>query len=171
MLKSALLVTASMIVGAGSVQLLHSVNAATGPSAYVVYEANITDEAAYTKALPDVEKIIKESGGTRIAGGFYKDGVPWNNSVAENAIKHFARYRTDTAGLMTEVGLDDYLILLSVYVTCRYKGVSFLKFLLSKSRDIDAFCARPTRRARSAAIELYPQGFDSRGPLRRDAEQ
>ena len=101
----------------------------------------------------------------------YKDGVPWNNSVAENAIKHFARYRTDTAGLMTEVGLDDYLILLSVYVTCRYKGVNFLKFLLSKSRDIDAFYTRPTRRPRSAAIELYPPGFDSRGPLRRDAEE
>jgi hypothetical protein len=68
---------------------------------------------------------------------------------------------------MTEVGLDDYLILLSVYVTCRYKGVSFLKFLLSKSRDIDAFCARPTKRVRSAKIELYQRGFDSRGPLRR----
>jgi predicted RecB family nuclease len=103
----------------------------------------------------------------------YQDGVPWNNSVAENAIKHFARYREQTVGLMTEAGLDDYLILLSVYVTCRYKGVSFLRFLLSRSRDIDAFSARPTRRARSAAIELYPQGFDSRGPLRRrnDAEQ
>jgi uncharacterized protein YprB with RNaseH-like and TPR domain len=96
-----------------------------------------------------------------------QDGVPWNNSVAENAIKHFARYRTDTAGLMTEAGLDDYLILLSVYLTCRYKGVSFLKFLLSKSRDIDAFCARPTRRPQSSAIELYPKAFDSRGPLRR----
>jgi hypothetical protein len=72
---------------------------------------------------------------------------------------------------MTEVGLDDYLILLSVYVTCRYKGVNFLKFLLSKSRDIDAFYTRPTRRPRSAAIELYPPGFDSRGPLRRDAEK
>jgi len=96
-----------------------------------------------------------------------QDSVPWNNSVAENAIKHFARYRTDTAGLMTEAGLDDYLVLLSVYVTCRYKGVSFLKFLLSKLRDIDAFCARPTRRSRSSAIELYPKAFDSRGPLRR----
>jgi hypothetical protein len=96
-----------------------------------------------------------------------QDGVPWNNSVAENAIKHFARYRTDTAGLMSEAGLDDYLILLSLYVTCRYKGVSFLKFLLSKSRDIDAFCARPTRRPRSSAIEFYPKAFDSRGPLRR----
>jgi hypothetical protein len=104
---------------------------------------------------------------TKLFAFLYKDGVPWNNSVAENAIKHFARYRTATAGLMTEVGLDDYLILLSVYVTCRYKGVSFLKFLLSKSRDIDAFCAHPTRRARSAAVELYPEGFDSRGPLRR----
>ena len=97
----------------------------------------------------------------------HRDGVPWNNSVAENAIKHFARYRTNTAGLMTEAGLDDYLVLLSIYVTCRYRGVSFLKFMLSKSHDIDAFCARPRRRSPSPTIELYPRGFDSRGPIRR----
>ena len=97
----------------------------------------------------------------------HRDGIPWNNSVAENAIKHFARYRTSTAGLMTEAGLDDYLVLLSIYVTCRYKGVSFLKFMLSKSHNIDAFCARPRRRPPSPAIELYPRGFDSRGPMRR----
>jgi hypothetical protein len=58
-------------------------------------------------------------------------------------------------------------VLLSIYVTCRYKGVSFLKFMLSKSHDIDAFCARPRRRPPSPAIELYPRGFDSRGPMRR----
>ncbi len=89
-----------------------------------------------------------------------EDGVPWNNSVAENAIKHLARYRAGTSGLMTEAGLDDYLILLSLYVTCRNKGVSFLKFLLSRSRDIDAFVARPAIRPRSTAIEQYPPGFD-----------
>ena len=35
------------------------------------------------------------------------DGVPWNNNNAENAIKRFACYRADTAGLMKEGGLDD----------------------------------------------------------------
>ncbi len=95
------------------------------------------------------------------------DGVPWNNNNAENAIKHFAYYRADTVGLMKEGGLDDYLVLLSLYMSCRYKGVSFLKFLLSKSRDIDAFRARPRKRRRPTTIELYPKGFDSRGPTTR----
>ena len=68
------------------------------------------------------------------------DGVPWNNNNAENAIKRFAYYREDTIGVLTEAGLADYLVLLSICQTCRYKGVSFLKFLLSRERDIDAFC-------------------------------
>src|SRR5262249_28074005 len=77
MLKSALLVTAGIIVGAGALQAL---KAAEGPGIYTVYEANIQDEAAYTAALPEVEKYIKENGGMRVAGGFNKakliDGKP-----------------------------------------------------------------------------------------------
>ena len=53
------------------------------------------------------------------------DGVPWNNNSAENAIKRFAYYREDTVGTMTEAGLNDYLVLLSIYQTCRYKGDQF----------------------------------------------
>ena len=49
-------------------------------------------------------------------------------------------------------------MLLSICQTCRYKGVSFLKFLLSRERDIDAFCERPRRRRRSPIIEVYPKG-------------
>jgi hypothetical protein len=55
--------------GIGALQGLH---AATGPAVYTVYEANVTDEAAYTKALPEVDKIIKENTGIRVAGGFNK---------------------------------------------------------------------------------------------------
>src|SRR3954447_7666198 len=49
------------------------------------------------------------------------DGVPWNNNNAENAIKRFAYYREDTVGIMREAGLNDYLMLLSLYMTCRFK--------------------------------------------------
>jgi predicted RecB family nuclease len=87
------------------------------------------------------------------------DSVPWNNNNAENAIKQFAYYREGTAGLMKEAGLNDYLILLSIYQTCRYKGISFLKFLLSKERDIDTFGARKRTRPRHQDIELYPKRF------------
>ena len=67
------------------------------------------------------------------------DGVPWNNNNAEHAVKHFAKYRRLTNGRITESGLKDYLVLLSIYQTCKYKEISFLDFLLSKSRDLDRF--------------------------------
>src|SRR5262249_57904885 len=87
------------------------------------------------------------------------DGVSWNNNNAENAIKRFAYYREDTIGVLTEAGLADYLVLLSLFQTCRYKGVSFYRFLLSREQDIDAFC-RGRRTIRQApAIEVYPPGF------------
>jgi predicted RecB family nuclease len=88
------------------------------------------------------------------------DGVPWNNNNAEHAIKQFAYYRESTNGMLTETGMNDYLLLLSICQTCHYKGVSFLKFLLSWERDIDAYCDRPHRKRQSpATIELYPKGF------------
>jgi predicted RecB family nuclease len=86
------------------------------------------------------------------------DGVSWNNNNAENAIRRFGYYREDTAGCLKEAGLKDYLVLLSICHTCHYKGLSFLKFLLSRERDIDAFCQRPRRRRRLPSIEIYPKG-------------
>jgi hypothetical protein len=86
------------------------------------------------------------------------DGVPWNNNNAENAIRRFGYYREDTPGRLVESGLKDYLALLSICHTCHYKGISFLKFLLSKERDIEAFCQRPRRRRRTPIIEVYPKG-------------
>ena len=53
-----------------NVRLALNANAASGPPVYAVFEANVADEAAYTKALPDVRKMIKENGGEPIAGGF-----------------------------------------------------------------------------------------------------
>ena len=87
------------------------------------------------------------------------DSVPWNNNNAENAIKQFAYYRENTTGTLKESGLNDYLVLLSIYQTCRYRGVSFLSFLLSRSRNIDEFCASKRRRGRRRRIELYPRGY------------
>jgi len=67
------------------------------------------------------------------------DGVPWNNNNAEHAVKYFAKYRRLTNGRVTESGLKNYLVLLSVYQTCRYREIRFLDFLLSKARDIERF--------------------------------
>ncbi len=86
------------------------------------------------------------------------DGVSWNNNNAENAIRQFAYYRDEITGVLREVGLQDYLVLLSIFQTCRYKGLSFLKFLLSRERDVDAYCEQPRRRRRRPLVEVYPKG-------------
>src|SRR5262249_16310183 len=51
------------------------------------------------------------------------DRVPWNNNNAEHAIKAFARLRKTIAGSSTVSSLADYLVLLSVCQTCKYKDV------------------------------------------------
>lgn len=67
------------------------------------------------------------------------DGVPWNNNNAEHAIKTFARLRDVISGTSSKKGVDEYLTLLSVAETCKYRGLDFLEFLRSGERDIDAF--------------------------------
>jgi predicted RecB family nuclease len=70
------------------------------------------------------------------------DGVPWNNNNAENAVKLFASRRKVMGTLFTETGIGDYLLLLSLYQTFRYRNLSFWKFLLSGEADLAAFTAR-----------------------------
>jgi hypothetical protein len=87
------------------------------------------------------------------------DGVPWNNNTAEHAIKTFARFRELYDGQMGEEGLLEYLVLLSVQQTCKYRGVRFLKFLLSRDEDVAAFCERRRTGNEPPALEVYPEGF------------
>jgi len=68
-----------------------------------------------------------------------RDGVPWNNNNAENAIKTFV-VRRKIAGAFSEGRIDDYLILLSIFQTLRYRDASFFDFLRSGERDIERFC-------------------------------
>ncbi|MDB5311745.1 MAG: transposase [Gemmataceae bacterium] len=96
-----------------------------------------------------------------------QDGIPWNNNNAEHAIKAFAHYREGVDGFVTETGLRQYLILLSIQQTCRYKGVSFLKFLLSRETDIDAFRDHQSRRPAMPGVEVYPEGVSQPRPSRK----
>ena len=67
------------------------------------------------------------------------DSVPWNNNNAEYAIKPVAKYRPLLKRTMTRSGVESYLVLLSIYQTCEYRGLSFLDFLRSGETDIYAF--------------------------------
>lgn len=60
------------------------------------------------------------------------DNVPWNNNNAEHAVKAFGRGIRDIVdGKTNEHGIADYLVLLSIYQTCEYRGIDFIEFLLS----------------------------------------
>ena len=61
---------------------------------------------------------------------------------------------------MNETGLDAYLILLSVYQTCKNKGVGLLGFLLSSERDIDKYRKLGRRKIRKPfSLDVYPSRF------------
>src|SRR5271157_5096555 len=74
------------------------------------------------------------------------DGVPWNNNNAENVLKLVASRRRLFGTSVSEAGLKDYLVFLSIYQTLRRKGISLLRFLLSGETDLEKFVASYRRR-------------------------
>lgn len=78
------------------------------------------------------------------------DGVPWNNNNAEHAVKAFAMLRHVIDGVTSEKGIREYLVLLSICQTCKYKNLDFLEFLRSGDKDLVAF-ERLRRAPRSPA--------------------
>jgi hypothetical protein len=87
------------------------------------------------------------------------DGVPWNNSNAEHAIRRFAHYREVTESLLNEAGLTLYLMLLSILQTCKCKGVRFFSFLLSGETDLDRYAEGPRRGKPPDILATYPDWF------------
>ena len=85
--------------------------------------------------------------------------VSWNNTCAEHAIKKFARFREEAAQSVKEEGLKEYLVLLSIYETCRYRGLSFFKFLRSKELDLETYRETKHPRGRRFSIETYPDEY------------
>jgi predicted RecB family nuclease len=70
------------------------------------------------------------------------DGIPWSNNNGEHAVKAFATRRKLMGKAFVEAGIRDYLLLLSIYQTLRYRNLSFWQFLRSGETDIEAFTAR-----------------------------
>ena len=67
------------------------------------------------------------------------DGVPWNNNLAENAIKLIASRRRIMGASFSKDGIAEYLLFLSIFQTLRRKRGSFLRFLLSGETNIETF--------------------------------
>src|SRR5512135_1408202 len=66
-----------------------------------------------------------------------EDGIPWENNMAERAIRQLAVQRK-ISGSFFKRSAGHYLLLLAISQTCRFQEKSFLKFLLSKETDLDS---------------------------------
>ena len=73
------------------------------------------------------------------------DNLAWNNTYAEHAIKILATHRNKNIKYFRESRMDDYLRIMSLYQTCEYKRISFLKFLLSGETNIDEYYRKAYR--------------------------
>jgi predicted RecB family nuclease len=74
-----------------------------------------------------------------------QDGIPWENNMAERALRQLAVQRKISGSFFKRVA-PQYLLLLAISQTCRFQGKSFLRFLLSKETDVDSFRrTRPVR--------------------------
>jgi len=67
-----------------------------------------------------------------------QDGIPWHNNPAENALRAITLQLNISGGLHKSV-IEEYLVLLGIKQTCKFQDKSFLKFLLSKEKDVDFF--------------------------------
>jgi hypothetical protein len=84
------------------------------------------------------------------------DGIPWNNNNGEHAVKAFATRRKLLGRAFVEAGIRDYLLLLSIYQTLRYRNLSFWQFLQSGETDIEAFCRLGRRKGRATRLDVLP---------------
>lgn len=93
------------------------------------------------------------------------DGVPWNNNNDEHAVKAFAKLRDVIEGSSTTKGTDEYLTLLSICQTCKYRGLDFLDFLRSGEKDLDVFAASQRRRRRNTKTKQTSEVSKNLGGL------
>jgi hypothetical protein len=118
----------------GSIQSLGNVPAGTQFSAGL--DSNGFAEV-YRQASPGGNiQVFSDAGGI------------WMSTNAPIQSKSFAAVK---GGWMYAIGTDGSLW------QCQAPGASFLKFLLSGERDMDAFCEHPRRRRRRPRIEVYPK--------------
>ena len=67
------------------------------------------------------------------------DNVSWNNNNAEQAIKLLATHTNKNMKSFTAARMEEYLRIMSIYQTCVYNNISFLRFLLSRERDLGKY--------------------------------
>lgn len=69
------------------------------------------------------------------------DGITWQNNTAERGLRHITK-QVSISNFIHEKLAPEYFRLVGIMQTCRFQRKSFLKFLLSKQKNIDEFGVR-----------------------------
>jgi hypothetical protein len=76
---------------------------------------------------------------------FINHNVSWNNNNAEHAIKILAMHANKDLNGFRETRIDDYLKIMSIYQSCKFQKISFLKYLLSNEGTLESYVLRDRR--------------------------
>ena len=116
------------------------------------YDKNITGREYQSEATETYRKRFNRYRGSLFTF-LNEDGIPWENNMAERAIRQLAVQRKISSSFYKRhVGY--YLLLLAIAQTCRFQGKSFLKFLLSKAKDVDEFRrSRPVKYSSPVGVQ------------------
>ena len=125
------------------------------------YSKNINDKVYKSELAINFQKRFERDKQNLFTFIEY-DSIPWHNNTAENAIRHLAVQRK-ISGSFFESGATAYLVLLGIMKTCKSQNKSFLKFLLSKEKDVDKFKSSKKRKSikplETALIWLNPKNI------------
>jgi predicted RecB family nuclease len=122
-------------------------------SAVLQFLDSVTAKNFSSEVAAGYKKRFQKSG-TKMFTFLKHDGVPWNNTNAEHAIKRFARFRVHVGGRFTERSLKEYLVLASVFETCAFNNVNALKFLLSKETTLEGLMRMGGRKSVHSPIAV-----------------
>ncbi len=101
------------------------------------YEKVISGKTYQSDVALKYQKRLKKYRGSLFTFINY-DGIPWNNNMAERALRHLVVQENISKTFYKSV-FPDHLLLLGLMQTCRFQQKSFLKFLISREKDVDSF--------------------------------
>jgi hypothetical protein len=113
------------------------------------YKKTINDRSYYSEATIKYQKRFQRYQESLFTFLEY-DCIPWHNNTAERALRHIAIQRK-ISGFFFKSGASSYLTLLGIMQTCRFQDKSFLKFLVSGEKDVDAFKSPKIKKRTQAA--------------------
>ncbi len=118
------------------------------------YKSNITSKIYHSELVNKYQKRLERYQESLFTFLKY-DSIPWHNNTAERALRHIA-IQKKISGSFFESGATSYLTLLGIMQTCRFQEKSFLKFLVSGEKNVDAFKS-PKVKKRTEVAKSMPK--------------